>query len=52
MNRIIDGYSYTTVSGRLNCTWNREMGYGLIDAYNAVLKLKDDYEYLYKLSKF
>ena len=37
MNRVIDGYSYTTVSGRLNGTWNREMGHGLIDAYNAVL---------------
>ncbi|WP_319503784.1 hypothetical protein [Bacteroides graminisolvens] len=37
MNRVIDGYSYTTVFGRLNCTWNREMGHGLIDAYNAVL---------------
>ena len=37
MNRFIDGYSYITVFGRLNCTWNREMGYGLVDAYNAVL---------------
>ncbi|MGE4308312.1 hypothetical protein [Bacteroides sp.] len=40
MNRLIDGYSYTTVSGRLNGTWNREMGHGLIDAYNAVLGVR------------
>ena len=37
MNRLIDGYSYTTMFGRLNGTWNREMGYGLVDAYNDVL---------------
>ena len=37
MNRLIDGYSYTTVFGRLNGTWDGEMGYGLVDAYNAVL---------------
>ncbi|WP_281253915.1 hypothetical protein [Dysgonomonas massiliensis] len=40
MNKIVDGYSYTTVSGRPNGTWNREVGYGLVDAYNAVLEAK------------
>lgn len=34
--RKVGGYSYTTVSGRPNGTWNNEMGYGLIDAYAAV----------------
>jgi len=32
-----DLYSYTTTSGRPNGTWNYEMGYGLADAYQAVL---------------
>ena len=31
-------YNYTNESGRPNGTWNIEMGYGLIDAYEAVLK--------------
>ncbi|WP_299090758.1 S8 family serine peptidase [uncultured Bacteroides sp.] len=38
--RKVGGYSYTTVSGRPNGIWNREMGYGLVDAYNAVLEAK------------
>lgn len=38
--RKVGGYSYTTVSGRPNGTWNREMGYGLVDAYNAVLEAR------------
>ncbi len=33
----IGGYSYTTNAGRSNGTWNNQMGYGLIDAYQAVL---------------
>lgn len=33
----VGGYSYTTTSGRPNGTWNEQMGYGLIDAYAAVL---------------
>ncbi len=28
---------YTTVPGRPNGTWNEEYGYGLIDAYKALL---------------
>ncbi len=34
--RKVGGYSYSTVSGRHNGTWNNEMGYGLVDAYAAV----------------
>lgn len=34
--RKVGGYSYSTVSGRPNGTWNYEMGYGLVDAYAAV----------------
>ena len=33
----IGGYSYTTITERANGTWNDQMGYGLIDAYAAVL---------------
>lgn len=29
-------YSYSNISGRVNGTWNDQMGYGLIDAYEAV----------------
>ncbi|WP_051590737.1 S8 family serine peptidase [Flavobacterium daejeonense] len=29
-------YSYSTVLGRVNGTWNNQMGYGLVDAYEAV----------------
>ncbi|MFQ9317599.1 S8 family peptidase [Dysgonomonas mossii] len=36
----VGGYSYTTVSGRPNGTWNGEVGYGLVDAYNAVLEAR------------
>ncbi len=32
----VGGYSYVTTSGRPNGTWNNEMGYGLLDAFNAV----------------
>ena len=38
--RKVGGYSYTTVSGRPNGTWNAEMGYGLVDAYAAVQEAK------------
>lgn len=34
-------YSYTTQSGRSNGTWNDQMGYGLVDAYAAVIKAKN-----------
>jgi hypothetical protein len=33
----VGNYSYGNVSGRINGTWNDQMGYGLIDAYGAVL---------------
>jgi subtilisin family serine protease len=32
-----DLYSYTVSGGRPNGTWNNQMGYGLVDAYQAVL---------------
>ncbi|WP_025743061.1 S8 family serine peptidase [Aquimarina pacifica] len=32
-----DLYTYDTTSGRNNGTWNIEMGYGLVDAYQAVI---------------
>lgn len=32
----VGGYSYATVAGRSNGSWNSEMGYGLVDAYAAV----------------
>jgi len=32
-----DLYAYQYVGGRPNGTWNSEMGYGLVDAYQAVL---------------
>jgi subtilisin family serine protease len=32
-----DLYNYSTTSGYPNGTWNNQMGYGLVDAYNAVL---------------
>jgi subtilisin family serine protease len=31
-----DLYSYSTTAGRFNGTWNNQMGYGLINAYEAV----------------
>ena len=36
-------YDYTTKEGRPNGTWNNEMGYGLVDAYAAVLAAKTKY---------
>ena len=33
----VGSYSYTSTSGRPNGTWNNQMGYGLVDAYQAVL---------------
>jgi len=33
----IGNYSYTNNSDRLNGTWNNEMGYGLVNAYETVL---------------
>ncbi len=38
-----DIYSYVTTAGRPNGTWNNQMGYGLVDAYAAVLKAKNIY---------
>lgn len=35
----IGGYSYQTVAVHPNGTWNEEMGYGLIDAYEAVVSV-------------
>lgn len=34
----VGGYNYSTVQGRTNGTWYNQMGYGLIDAYAAVIK--------------
>lgn len=34
----IGGYKYKTETGRNNGTWNNEMGYGLVNAYDAVQK--------------
>lgn len=34
--RKIGNYSYSIVSNRLNGSWNRYMGYGLVDAAAAV----------------
>ena len=34
--RKVGGYNYQNVSGYPNGTWNKEMGYGLVDAYAAV----------------
>lgn len=36
-------YAYNDTIGRPNVTWHREMGYGLIDAYAAVLEAKNRY---------
>ncbi|WP_415325380.1 S8 family serine peptidase [Chryseobacterium sp. MMS23-Vi53] len=35
-----DLYGYSTTSGRPNGTWNSQMGYGLVNAYAAVVKAK------------
>ena len=34
----VGNYTYSTASEHPNGTWNNQMGYGLIDAYNAVQK--------------
>lgn len=39
----VGGYSYQTTTGRPNGTWNNEMGYGLIDAFEAVKKAGTTY---------
>lgn len=36
-----DLYEYTYYSEHPNDTWNNQMGYGLVDAYAAVMKAKD-----------
>ncbi|MCR5049551.1 MAG: S8 family serine peptidase [Paludibacteraceae bacterium] len=36
----VGNYSYEPHSGRTNGTWNKKMGYGLVDAYKAVSKAK------------
>ena len=33
----VGGYSYQSTAERPNGTWNNEMGYGLVDAYEAVI---------------
>ena len=33
----VGGYAYESISGRPNGTWHEQMGYGLVDAYAAVL---------------
>lgn len=38
--RKIGGYSYTTHANRPNGIWNIEMGYGLVDAYAAIVEAK------------
>lgn len=40
----VGGYSYTSQSGHPNGTWNEQMGYGLVDAYAAVVEAKDRYD--------
>ena len=35
------GYTYSTTTGRPNGAWNSQMGYGLVDAYAAVLEAED-----------
>lgn len=36
--RKIGQYTYSATAGRPNGSWNNEMGYGLLDAYAAVVK--------------
>ncbi len=36
-----DLYTYANATGRPNGTWNNELGYGLVDAYQAVLFAQD-----------
>lgn len=35
----LSNYTYTTVSGKSHGTWEQETGYGLVNAYNAVMSL-------------
>ena len=39
----IPGYTYSTTAGRPNGTWNNQLGYGLIDAYAAVVMAQQLY---------
>lgn len=39
--RKVGGYNYQTTIGRNNGPWNNEMGYGLVNAYEAVLEAMD-----------
>lgn len=39
----VGGYDYTITEGRPNGTWNDSVGYGLVDAYAAVLAAKTKY---------
>lgn len=39
----VGGYNYAPQEGRTNGTWHQEMGYGLVDAYAAVLAAKTKY---------
>ena len=36
--RKVGDYNYQTTEGRPNGTWNNQMGYGLVDAYAALLE--------------
>jgi len=38
----VGSYSYQPTPGRINGTWNNEMGYGLVDAHQAVLLAQDN----------
>lgn len=44
--RKVGGYSYSVQSGRPNGTWNNEMGYGLVDAYQALLAAESAAQYI------
>jgi len=35
-------YTYQTIAGRLNGTWNNRMGHGLVDAASAVVMVNDN----------
>ena len=43
--RKVGDYSYTTNSGRPNGAWNTYMGYGLVDAYSALVASMNDIVY-------
>lgn len=36
--RKLPAYTFTTTSGRPNGTWNNEVGYGLVNCYDAVMQ--------------